>query len=409
MYNNTSNILKDYNTPDVWGFSMKGIQAIGKCPVCGQGFKRTDKGYICPVHKTMPERYRIDYWHKGHRISRATNLDGKTLRSFADAVTLIRQLENDIETHRFDPVQWKSKQKKTYQFDILMNAWIKRKTSHAPSYLRILNIYVRLFKEYFHKKDIRDIRAFHIQEFFESLPTTHSNKYKKNITNALQGFFNELVCFDLIDKSPAFPKISVEQKLPEWIDRDIQDKILTEINDIDRLIFYFLTCQGLRPSEARALRVKDINFEHNYIKVSRTFSDNQLREITKNKKETIRYINPEIVPLLQQSCKDKTHGAFVFTNRCGRPYSKNINKIWNRACKKAGVEISLYSATRHSLASQASVRGVDIHSIKDVLGHTDIRTTMKYAHLKMESQKKVFDVYNYHKPTYGKNVKKKQS
>ena len=49
---------------------------------------------------------------------------------------------------------------------------------------------------------------------------------------------------------------------------------------------------------------------------------------------------------------------------------------------KAGLsrELRLYGASRHSLAPQLRQAGVSLPDIKDQLGHTDIRTTMKYAH-----------------------------
>lgn len=48
-------------------------------------------------------------------------------------------------------------------------------------------------------------------------------------------------------------------------------------------------------------------------------------------------------------------------------------------------------ATRHSVASMAATSGVSIAIIKEVLGHTDIRTTQKYAHLDVLAQSQVFE------------------
>lgn len=50
----------------------------------------------------------------------------------------------------------------------------------------------------------------------------------------------------------------------------------------------------------------------------------------------------------------------------------------------------LYQATRHSVASMAASSGVSIAIIKEVLGHTDIRTTQKYSHVNVLSQSQVF-------------------
>ena len=55
-----------------------------------------------------------------------------------------------------------------------------------------------------------------------------------------------------------------------------------------------------------------------------------------------------------------------------------------------GADIELYQATRHSAAFMAASSGVFIAIIKEVLGHTDIRTTQKYSHVDVLSQSQVF-------------------
>ena len=50
----------------------------------------------------------------------------------------------------------------------------------------------------------------------------------------------------------------------------------------------------------------------------------------------------------------------------------------------------LYQATRHSLASNLLKDGAALKSISDILGHTDIRTTLKYAHGDLENQRVAF-------------------
>jgi len=55
------------------------------------------------------------------------------------------------------------------------------------------------------------------------------------------------------------------------------------------------------------------------------------------------------------------------------------------------IKITLYEATRHSLTSIAASNSAPLlTAIKDVLSHTDIRTTLKYAHNDLDSQRVVF-------------------
>lgn len=75
----------------------------------------------------------------------------------------------------------------------------------------------------------------------------------------------------------------------------------------------------------------------------------------------------------------------------GKPYlADTLQKLWKEATKAVEVDIELYQATRHSVASMAASSGVSIAIIKEVLGHTDIRTTQKYSHVDVLSQSQVF-------------------
>ena len=77
-------------------------------------------------------------------------------------------------------------------------------------------------------------------------------------------------------------------------------------------------------------------------------------------------------------------------------YSEIFNKIWNDACKKAGISIRLYNATRHSLGTQASRAGIPDSEIADVLNHCDDRMVKKHYVNKddLERQRVVFERIN---------------
>jgi len=75
------------------------------------------------------------------------------------------------------------------------------------------------------------------------------------------------------------------------------------------------------------------------------------------------------------------------------PYSESYaRKLWNAACKKLGIEgVSLYSGTRHSVASQLVNRGVSLEIIASLLGHTNVRTTQRYSHVVVDAIRKAME------------------
>ncbi len=163
--------------------------------------------------------------------------------------------------------------------------------------------------------------------------------------------------------------------------------------DCHSLSFIFLTRQGIRPSEARSLKINDLDLTEGIITVARTFSNNRLWETTKTKDETPRMIDPELLPMLREICRNRFAEEYVFINPRTKGYytQKVFSQIWLEACKKAGIDVRLYNASRHSVASQAITSGAPVAAIQQVLNHTDIRTTMIYVAADISAQKVVFN------------------
>lgn len=105
-----------------------------------------------------------------------------------------------------------------------------------------------------------------------------------------------------------------------------------------------------------------------------------LRENTKTRKTKPLPIIPEI----EECFKYRELSQFVFSDR-GIPYYKSkMNHIWKKASleanKKYGTPITpLYRAFRHSFACQRLNEGFSLEAIQRVMGHTDMKTTLKYA------------------------------
>ncbi|MEW6420074.1 MAG: site-specific integrase [Nitrospirota bacterium] len=187
---------------------------------------------------------------------------------------------------------------------------------------------------------------------------------------------------------PQFPVLSPPEPPIYWIDKKQQLQILEAVPLNHRPIFEFLIYHPVRPGEARALKVKDVNIKDMTIHICRAWSLKSLRP-RKNKK-------PYYLPLSQKFnlniLRNKLPEAFLFTNTFGKSYTDSrLRKIWNRACKKAGIKIPLYHATRHSIASQAINQGVDLAVISQALGHSSTASTKRYASLKVQRLKSVID------------------
>lgn len=71
---------------------------------------------------------------------------------------------------------------------------------------------------------------------------------------------------------------------------------------------------------------------------------------------------------------------YVFCNPDGSPF----NNTWlnfEAALKKAGIEHLPFHCLRHTFASHLVMSGVDLATVQKLLGHKNIKTTMRYSHL----------------------------
>jgi integrase len=103
---------------------------------------------------------------------------------------------------------------------------------------------------------------------------------------------------------------------------------------------------------------------------------------TKNNVPNVIPINQTLLGELQHS-PHHLHSDYVFCNAADEPYDE-VKRSFNTACRKAGIEDFGFHDLRHTFASHLIMNGVDLKTVMRLLGHKDIRMTLRYAHLSRE-------------------------
>jgi site-specific recombinase XerD len=88
----------------------------------------------------------------------------------------------------------------------------------------------------------------------------------------------------------------------------------------------------------------------------------------------------------QQTAKRQALGEYVFGNGDAR-HIVAIQRTWRRLCKAAKISGLHIHDLRHSFASQLASGGASLPLIGALLGHTQVQTTARYAHLFQDPQK----------------------
>ena len=126
---------------------------------------------------------------------------------------------------------------------------------------------------------------------------------------------------------------------------------------------------GCRPIELLTLEWSNVHLDKRQFIVRNHYS--------KTKKTLYKYLNDTAFALLES--KERL-GDHVFINaKTGKPYT-TFTKSFARCKKRADVNCTMYDL-RHTYASWLVQNGVGIYTVKDLLGHGDIESTMRYAHL----------------------------
>jgi len=366
-----------------------------RCPGCGEKFPTSPGNFpiICLKCKTQPTKFVIKlYWQKKNfTISR--DREGKTIHSWNHAVNLLGNVRSEIQAKAFDPEIYK--QQSSTSFSIFWARFKEKYKRNLATHAKIHTIGEHHLS-FFMFMQMRDIRAFHIDEWWEKLKGNGlSPHYMNDIQQWLKRFMNEAKELEIIEKVPRFPKAMKKVKKDiEWIRKDEQIKILCELPEHDRPIFEFMFLTGVRVGEAIALHRADVDMQRKRTIICHTIKrDRRTIGTTKNQSPRIIPHAIEIERSLKESLKITGLNKLVFMNKWGRIYTEDyLRDTFRKACKKAGVKrIHLKNATRHSFGMRLIENGIDIWTTKEAMGHSDIKMTENYVSLMADSLMDAYD------------------
>ncbi|MGL1959119.1 MAG: site-specific integrase [Colwellia sp.] len=132
---------------------------------------------------------------------------------------------------------------------------------------------------------------------------------------------------------------------------------------------------GMRKGEILGLEWPHIDLEKGFLTV---ISDNSKsgkgRHIPLNKTSKDALIN---------WLDDTSNQGYVFKGVDDQPI-KDIKKAWGNLLKAAEIYDFRFHDLRHHFASKLVVAGIDLNTVRDLLGHSDLKMTLRYAHLAPE-------------------------
>ncbi len=162
---------------------------------------------------------------------------------------------------------------------------------------------------------------------------------------------------------------------PVMSPQEIKALIDTVSNSKHRAIIMLLYSSGMRVSEIANLRITDIDSPNMRIKVVQG----------KGAKDRYTILSQQVLLELRAYYLIYKPKQYLFNGQgTAKPISvRNIQHLVQKALIKLGLDSKHYTVhtIRHSFATHLVDNGTDLHTVKELLGHTCLQTTMRYLHL----------------------------
>lgn len=263
---------------------------------------------------------------------------------------------------------------------------IRRSVGYFMDYLKVAHI-----------DDMRNIRAFHLVAHMNSLPkkrvmdgagewgeTAWKPKSVKNHFANVGAFMRWAQRMEYIVKLPTLPPMPhvPRTNIKFYTDRE-QRKVIDAIPVNHQPIFEFMAWCGCRPSEARALRVQDVDLKTGVIIIQSAFDNGGDLSTTKTKRPRPLPIDESVGPVITPAVKNRIAG-FVFSNPVTGDYytEEALRYQWEAGIKKAKVRyLSITEGMRKTVATRLINQGVDTKIISELLGNSPTILTEHYAQI----------------------------
>jgi integrase len=201
----------------------------------------------------------------------------------------------------------------------------------------------------------------------------------------LKKMMNKAIDWEFLHRNPVtgVKLFSEKDHLKERVLNPEEEKRLLK-SSVDYLkpIIKVAIHSGLRRGEILNLKWKDVDLERRELIITNT----------KSGKARVVPVNGVLFLEFQKLWNTRVESEYVFTNSStGKPFV-DIKKAFKSAFKKANVQELRFHDLRHTFASRLVENGVDIITVKNLLGHSSVRVTERYTHSNNTQKRKAVEL-----------------
>ena len=262
--------------------------------------------------------------------------------------------------------------------------------STLNNYMRRIALFVIHFKKLPEQIDPEEINEYLVALARD--PKSPSRSSFKHMVYGLRYYYRLM---GMNKNAIALPSLKKETKLPVILNQqELKELFAVPTLLKQRVVLTLIYSAGLRGQEVINLKIPDVDFERKVIHIRQS----------KYKKDRIVPLADSMAVGLKKYLSAENPHVWLFNGKesDGRYSVRGLAWVMRENLKKTSIkkDVNLHSL-RHSYATHLLEQGVNIVTLKELLGHADITTTMLYLHVAqyplIKPHSPLDTLYNYHK------------
>jgi len=248
---------------------------------------------------------------------------------------------------------------------------VKRRSWYRYEYslYRLNELYGDKLLSEIHPKDIDDFKEVRLKDVKPATVNRELSTLRQifNLAKRWKKYYGE----NPVSISGLLPEENVKERI---LALEEERRLLSFSNPYLKPILITALQTGMRKSEILTLKWSNVDFDNGIITIDQTN--------TKSKKTRRVPINSTLKTLLIEQ-KLKCGGSdYLFLSPSGSPYKyhDSIKGAFQRTCNKAGITGFRFHDLRHTAATRMIEAGASIVAVSKILGHSDLKMTMRYSH-----------------------------
>ena len=317
--------------------------------------------------------YFVDFYSNSRRIRKVVGKNKKM------AEAILHKYKAEVVEGKFLDIDKTEK----IRFADFAAEYLKVHSSNNKSYYKD-ELNVEMLKGFFGNRSLHEISSFDIERFKSDRAKQVSVATTNRGLALLKSMFNRAIEWKKLKDNPcrAVKLFKENNQRLRYLEQEEIRRLLINCSGYLKGIITVALFAGMRKSEILNLKWHDCDFERQIIRLTNT-KNNETRTIPMNDliKETLIAIHKH------------PDSPYIFYKRNGKPFI-NVRKSFDKLLKACKIEEFRFHDLRHTYASQLAMSGVDLNTIRELLGHKSEKMTLRYAHLSPDHKRRAVDSLN---------------